>query len=110
MKIKTVIGILVVVCGIAGVVASQYIMNRVEEGKGQVEEAQNKVDQGQGLFSLNPITKQIGKGATDAAQKKIDEGSEQIAQYTKLADQLQIGGMIAIVLGGCVILIGKRKK
>ena len=70
MNGKRILGILILLCGIAMILGSVYIKQRVAEGKMQISSAQNKVNQGNSLFSLNPVSKEIGKGVTGSAQKR----------------------------------------
>ena len=110
MNIRRILGIVVVIAGIALIVISQYIKTQVAEGNLQISSAQQKVDQGNKLFSLSPYSKPIGQQMTGSAQKKINAGQEQVAYYDQLADQLQIGGIILIVIGAVIILIPRRAK
>lgn len=107
---KRILGIVILIGAITMIYFSYYIKTRVNEGKGQISDAQKNVDTADSLFSLSPATKGIGKGLTGAAQKKIDEGQLQISQYEGLASFLQIGGIILVVVGVGVILMGGRKR
>lgn len=107
---KRILGIVILIGAITMIYFSYYIKNRVNEGKAQVSDAQKNVDTADSLLSLSPATKGIGKGLTGSAQKKIDEGQLQINQYEGLANYLQIGGIILVVVGVGVILMGGRKR
>ncbi len=110
MTAKRIIGTLVLIIGIASVIASLYITNRIEEGKEQISSAQKKVDKGSSLFSMNPVAKELGQGIiTDPAQKKINEANQEVAQYEILAKRLKIGGIILAVLGLGILFVGKKK-
>ncbi len=115
MNFKRVLGIVLVIIGIAMYLMSNYIQQQVEEGKGQVSSAQKKVNQSNSLFSLspNPVAEQIGKGFTDSAQKKINEGKLEIAKYEGMAGWLNTGGIVLVVIGACFFAFsfaGKRKR
>jgi hypothetical protein len=110
MNIRRILGIVVVIAGIALIIISQYIKTQVAEGNLQISSAQEKVNQGNKLFSLSPYSKPIGQQMTGAAQKKINAGQEQVAYYTQLADQMQIGGIALIVIGTVIILIPRKSK
>ena len=110
MKTLRVLGILILVAGIASFLFSNYILGQVEEGKGKIREGEKKVQQGNQLFSLNPTTQQLGKGFTDGATKKIAQGKEQIAYYENLAATLHTVGMIGVVVGGGLFLFSFTKK
>ncbi len=110
MSWKRIIGILLALAGIALVLTSNYISDQVEAGKEQINSAQEKVDKGSSLFSLSPYTKDVGKEITDSAQKKIDAGKLEVIQYETLAGKLKIGGIALIVVGGLLVIFGRRKK
>lgn len=110
MNFKRIFGIIIALVGIASLGASYYITTQVEAGKQEIESAQKKVDTGSGLFSLNPITKEIGKGLTDSAQEKINAGKEQVREYEMLAGKLQVGGIALIIVGTGIAIICRKKK
>ena len=110
MTPKRILGLVMLIGAVAMMFASYYIKNRVAEGKEQITSAQQKVDQTNSLFSLNPISKEIGHGVTGSAQQQINEGKEQAGQYATLASWLQIGGIVAAVLGIGLIFFGGRKR
>lgn len=110
MNWKRILGIIVVVLGIACIFFSNYITDQVNEGKGQIKSAQKKVDTGTGILSLSPYTKDVGEKLSDSAQKKIDEGKAQVTYYEGIAGQLQVGGIVLIIAGAVLIIIGRRKK
>ncbi len=107
---KRILGIVILIGAVTMIYFSYYIKTRVNAGKGQISDAQKKVDTADSLFSLSPATKDFGKGLTGSAQKKIDEGQVQIDQYERLASFLQIGGIVLVVVGVGVILVGGRKR
>ncbi len=102
--VKRILGIVVLIAGIAMICISNYITTQVSEGKLQVSSAQKKVDQGNQLFGQNPFTKQLGQGVTGSAQKKINAGKQTIADYEVIAQRLQTGGIICIVVGAGLII------
>ena len=109
MKSKQIIYLGLVVLGAALLFFSNHIMNEVGEGRGKIERAQKAVDQGNSLFSLNPVSKEIGKGLTGSIQKKIDAGSEEAAFYEKMANFLWIGGIV-LCAGGAGFFIYEKYK
>jgi hypothetical protein len=110
MSGKRIFGILVLICGIVFFCISIYITNQTEQGKTDIANAQKKVDQGNSLFSLNPIAKEVGKGImTDPAQKKLNEANQEVAQYESLAGWFKIGGIALIVLGTVIVIFGRKK-
>jgi hypothetical protein len=113
MKFKRILGIVLIVAGIAMFFMSNYIAEQVAEGKGQISSAQQKVDTGNKLFSLNPATKEVGKTFSGSAQKKIDEGKLEVTKYEKIADLLHTGSIVLVIAGVVLVImsfVGKRKK
>ncbi|MBS0605159.1 MAG: hypothetical protein JSS60_09030 [Verrucomicrobia bacterium] len=113
MKIARVLGILIIIAGIASILFSNYIMEQVAEGKIKIEKGEKAIKQGNQLFSLNPVAKEVGKGLTDSAQKKINEGQQQVAYYENLAQTLKTAGIAGIVVGAGIFLfsfMGGNKK
>jgi hypothetical protein len=110
MSTKRILGIICVIAGVALLCISGYIKSQVGQGSEQVAAAQKKLDQGNSLFSLNSTTKQIGQGMTSGANKKIASAKEQIAYYQNLAEQLQMGGILLIVVGGIVLIFSRKKR
>lgn len=104
MKFMRILGILIVIAGVAALFFSNYIDQQILEGKTKIAEGEKAVTQGNQLFSGNPISKEIGKGLTGSSQKKIARGKEEIAYYEQLSSQLQTGGTIAIILGAGVFI------
>ncbi|MBS0652667.1 MAG: hypothetical protein JSR39_03980 [Verrucomicrobia bacterium] len=109
MKTKSIIGSLLLICGIALIGFSMYVTSQVEEGKGKVSSAQSKVNKGKGLFSGDPLSEEIGKGLTSGAQKKIDEGKQQIVYYEGVAYWTKNGGIACIIIGLGVFFIPTKK-
>lgn len=110
LVIKRIIGIIIAVGGIVMIGIAHYIKGQVEEGKIQISEGQQQVDQTNKLFSMSPYTKGIGEGLTSSGQRQINQGKQDVAYYTMVANRLRIGGIVAIVVGLGVIFIGPRKK
>lgn len=110
MNARRVLGILIIIGGIVLLFVSNYIKSRVAEGEEQISSAQKKVDQGNRLFSLNPYSQKLGGHLTDSAQKKINEGKQEAAHYANLADQLWMGGIVAIIIGGIIVIIPRKTK
>ena len=104
MKIVRTFAVLFIIGGIAAILMSNYITEQVNEGKIKIAKGEKSVDQGNQLFSLNPYTKQLGQNMTNSAQKKINAGKDQVAEYQQLAQSLMTGGIIAIVVGGVMMI------
>ncbi|MBS0615875.1 MAG: hypothetical protein JSR58_04920 [Verrucomicrobia bacterium] len=110
MSWKRILGIILVLGGVALLLVSNYIANQVEQGKEQISSAQKKVDQGNSLFSMSPYTKDVGEQITGSAQKKIDAGQQEVIQYETLAGQLKIGGIVVLVVGLLFVIFGRKRK
>lgn len=99
MSKKKIYATIVIVIGIAMLLASHSIQKQVTHGKIQIAEAQETVDRGNSLFSLSPYTHEIGKEVTGSAQKKITEGQHKVQFYEQVASLMFIGGVMIIVIG-----------
>ena len=111
MNLKRIIGILICIGGIILIFVSNYIKGQVESGKLQISSAESSVSQGKTLFGVSPVTKQVGNQLIfNSANEKISAGKRDVAYYESLASQLQIAGIIAIVVGLGVIFIPFGKK
>jgi hypothetical protein len=110
LNLRRIIGIVFVIGGIVLLGIAHYIRVQVEAGKIEIAEGEKKVDTARELFSLHPATKGIGEGITQSGERKIAEGKQEVVAYSRLANQLQIGGFILIALGIVIIVIPKRKK
>ena len=100
-----ILGILILIAGIASILFSNYITEQVLQGKAKVKQGEKAVSQGNQLFSLNPLTKSVGQNLTNPMQKKINEGKETIAHYEQLAQTLKVGGIVGIVVGAGLIIV-----
>ena len=109
MNLKKFFSVLVVVLGLLMEWGAHYINQQVEEGKLKVSSAEKSVSQTQSIFSLNPISKQIGDGIAKSADRKIDHANQEISSYANLAQSLQVGGIILIILGIGFFIFSCRK-
>lgn len=113
MRLKRILGIILLIVGIAMFFLSNYITEQVTAGKHKIASSQKQVDQGKGLFSLSPYTKDIGKEIAGSGQKKIDEGKQKVAEYEQTAHWLRIGGIVLAILGILFLIfsfVGRSKK
>ena len=99
-KQKQIAAILLVAIGVGMLCLDYYIRTQVEEGNMQISAGQEKVDTVKRPFSLTPVSKPVGNVLTGSAQTRIDMGRDEVAHYEMMAHWLQIGGVIALVLGG----------
>lgn len=107
---RKIVAAILVIGGLAAFSLSLYISDEVAKGNIKVEKAEKAVQTGDRLFSLSPVGKEIGDGITQSAKKKIGEGKEMIAYYAARAEQLKIGGIVAVVIGLVLFCIPKKKR
>ncbi len=110
MTLKRILGLVVLIAGVAMLLVSNYITNQVEGGKEQIASGEKKVKQSESLFSMSPVAEEVGKGLTGSAKKKIAAGKEEIMRYEAMAEKLKIGGIVASALGVLLILLGGKRK
>jgi hypothetical protein len=110
MKVQRILGILLVVAGIVLLGVSNYIKKQVAEGRIEIAAGQKKVDSARSVFSLSPATEPVGKMITSGGQKRIDEGTATANYYERMAGNLQIGGIIAMVAGALLFILSYRRK
>lgn len=110
MKTKKIIAVVVFLVGVAMLGGAFYIKDQVAKGKLKVASAEKKINQGKTLFSLNPVSKEIGDQVAQSADRKIAGAKLEISDYEALALDLQIGGIILILLGAGGFIFLQRKK
>lgn len=109
MNFKKIISVVLVVAGALMIAGAYSIKNQVAQGKIQLSDAESTVNTGKALFSVNPVSKEVGNQLTKSVDRKIAEGHDQIAFYSKLAENLIISGIVLIVIGvGLFIFYGRR--
>ena len=106
MNIRKIFGVLLFLGGIGMLGTSFYIKTQVIQGKQEIAQGQRKVDRAKTPFSLTPVTQPIGGALTNSGQEKIDSGQQQVDYYEMLAEQLQMGGIIAAVAGLGLFVFG----
>ena len=110
MSAKRIFGIIVFIAGVVMLFVSSNIKKQIAEGTLKVNAAEKSVGQANSLFSLSPTAKQLTQGSMQKAQKKIAAGKQDIARYTKIADELQIGGFVLIGAGILIFVLGRGHK
>ena len=110
MNSKKALGLIVAVIGVGLIFVSNYVQIQVDEGKVKIRRAERQVGQGQGLLSLDPLTKQFGNAITRGAERKIDEGKQEVEKYEVIAGRLQIAGIILIAGGILLFFFGHKKR
>lgn len=109
MNYKRISSIVVILIGIALLIFSAYIKNKLADAEGQISSAKSKVDTGEKLFSLNPVSKEIGEGLTGSAREKIRDAEGQVAYYYEVAMWCQRGGIALIIIGAAVFIFSRKK-
>lgn len=91
MKAKKTVGIVLIVIGVIIFLLGLY-------AKGRVSEAKENVQKSTGMFSNNPVNKQIG----GALEKKI-------GAYDAPILWTMIGGIVVVVIGAGVLVCCRRR-
>lgn len=96
MNYKRITGVIAAVIGIVLIIISMYI-------KSKVAAATEGASAAAGLFSMSKYTEGAGSKITEmtAAETKA---------YIVIANVMQYGGIALVVLGGLVVIFGKKKK
>jgi uncharacterized membrane protein len=96
MNYKRITGVIAAVIGIVLILISMYI-------KGKVAAATEGANEAAGLFSMSKYTESAGSKITEmtAAETKA---------YIVIANVMQYGGIALVVLGGIVVIFGKKKR
>ncbi len=110
MNVKKVIAVIVFFVGVAMLGGAFYIKDQVAHGKLQVASAEKKINQGKSLFSLNPVSEEIGDQVAKPIDRKIAHAKLEISDYEALAQDLQIGGIILILLGAGFFIFLRRRR
>jgi len=110
MRLMRILGFVILIAGIAALLFASYINSRIGQGKAEIENAQKKVKQAEGILSINPVTKELGKEISGGAQKKIDEGKDLVAKYEKIAGLLHTGGIVMTILGAGIVIVSFLRK
>lgn len=103
---KRVLGLVILVLGIACMFVSNYIKQQVAAGNMMIGNAQQKVARADQVLSLSPATKPLGSQLKETAHNKIEAGQQQITFYSSWAQWLQVGGIVIMVAGGVLVLFG----
>ena len=109
MNIKKVISFFVIVVGIAMLGGAYYIKGQVNQGKIRIAAGEQRLNQADAIFSL-PGASVLGDHIKEGGKRKITAGNRDIAYYTKMANYLQIGGIVFISLGLVFFAISFRRK
>ncbi len=101
---------MIFIIGLVMLGASFYIKNQVLQGRMQISSAQSQVDTGKSIFGASSTTKPVGNVLFGGAQSQIDAGSAQADYYANMANWLQIGGIVLMIVGAGIYFISGRKK
>ena len=109
MKTNQKLGMGILVVGVALIASSFYIKSQVEAGKTKIVSAEAQVSMEDKLLSLAPKAQELGKEITGSVQKKINEGQSQVDFYATVAKCLEIGGVIAFVVGASLVFFRNKR-
>lgn len=110
-----IISVFVILVGIGMVWGAHYINTQVAQGKIQISDGQAKLDASEieNYIPVPGVSKMfgsIGNKQREAGRQKIAAGNQEIAYYTNMAQNLQIGGYVLIVLGIAFFCFTFRRK
>ena len=86
-----------------------YIKSQVAEGQEKIGRAKERVNQGNSLFSLNPLTEKIGEKFSEPVQSKIKEGEMEVQKYEKISHYLTIFGALSLIVGIGLFFLRRKK-
>lgn len=110
MRAKKIIGLVLIILGVASYLFGNYVATQVVDGKKKIAKTQKTVNKVRGITDLNPDTKVVGKIATQPIQKKIDEGRGDVKTYGTLAMLLHTVGIVLFAIGLLLLLMGFLSK
>jgi len=110
LNFKRIFGLLVIIAGVALMMFSNYLDGRLADADRQISDAKKKIQQGDQLFSLNPVSKEIGGAITGSAKQKVRSGEEEVAYYRRISMYSHNGGIALIVIGAVIVIFGRKKK
>jgi hypothetical protein len=110
MSSQRIIGLIALIAGVILIGFAMYIKQEVVSGNAQIARGEQKINTTEKVFSLTPTTKQLGSGFTKSGKEQIAKGKEEIAYYTNLANKLQITGIILLIVGGGILIFGKKRR
>ena len=87
MRLYKIIGILLIVGGIASFLFANYIRSQVDQGKHKVRKAQSAVNSANQAASADPTLYLFSRTATGPIQKKINEGLWWLVSFTTIIKQ-----------------------
>ncbi len=99
MKWIKILGITLIVMGIASFVGGNYIRSQVDQGKKKVRKAQSGVNAVNSASSSDPALYFFSKAATGPIQSQINEGKKDIVYFQALAKNLDIAGWVMVIVG-----------
>ena len=108
MNIKQVMGLLAIIIGIALIIFVVYGKYQVAEAKGEISSAKKKVEQGNQLFSLNPLSKEVGKQMSGGITQKIQNAEHTVEYYEMLFMWCQVAAVVLIVGGSGLIFFCRK--
>lgn len=111
LKILRIVGVLILIAGGVSIGISQNIKKKVAEGRIEISSGEQKVSTGKKIFGVTPVTGAVGnKVFLSSGEERIAAGKEEADRYEAMADSLQIGGIVGIIIGaGCILWSFKKR-
>jgi hypothetical protein len=109
MRFTRILGVVIVLLGIGALIFANYLNHRLSDAGEQIADAKQKVKEGNALFSLNPVAKEIGGELTNSAEKKISKAEHTVQYYENIASFSQTGGICLLVVGVGIFLLSFKK-
>ncbi|MEI6531762.1 MAG: hypothetical protein WCN87_02960 [Chlamydiota bacterium] len=99
------IGVVLMAAGITLFFVSDHIGELVDKGAYQVQEGQDKINNGTALFSLNPLTEGIGRELVAPEQAQVNQGKAKVEHYATVEEKVHKSGVILAVIGAILIAL-----
>ena len=110
MNYKRIFGIATIVIGLTLVGGAAYIQILIDEGKGQILDAEKKIEEGFGFLNIHPLSRRLSKKAEEKAKGKLEEATTTVAKYEKIALYGFAGGAFLAIVGSVLVAYSKKKK
>ncbi len=110
MNSTRLIGIFLLGVGLAAFVSANYIYNRVNQGRQEIAHGQGQIDAGNQFFSIIPFSEIVTDGFTASAQDEVNQGVATANYYAMIASRLQIGALVALILGTGTVVYSFRRR
>ena len=107
MNFKRILGLIIVILGIACLALASYIKQEVALKKGEAQQQVGAVTNNPLLKQAGPYGEQVGSTAGAMANAEIEARA---AEYEILANWPYWGGVALIVIGGSILLFCRNRR